>query len=138
MVVEFKDILEAFEFVSFDSMYEHQAFLDKSTGKLYYHSEFGDDMDELPEDIDDEKYIEIPHKRELGLGKNLALNFAYLHLPNEAEEIESIFRRKGAYSRFKALLERKGIIDKWYEFESQAEEKALREWCKENGTEVHG
>ena len=64
MVVEFKDILEAFEFVSFGSMYEHQAFLDTSTGKFYYHSESGDDLDELPEDIDDERFIEIPHKNE--------------------------------------------------------------------------
>ncbi len=59
MVANFQDILEAFEFVSFGSMYEYQAFLDKETGKVYYHSEIGDDdeEEELPEDIDDEKYM---------------------------------------------------------------------------------
>ena len=55
MAGNFQDISEAFEFVSFGSMYEHQAFLDKETGKVYYHSDFDDDEEELPEDIDDEK-----------------------------------------------------------------------------------
>ncbi len=48
MVAKFQDILEAFEFVNFGSMYEHQAFLDKETGKVYYHSDFDDDEEELP------------------------------------------------------------------------------------------
>lgn len=136
MVTKFKEISDAFDFVSFASMYEHQAFLNRETGQIYWHSELADDPEELPEDIDDEKYIPIPHKNELGLGKNLALTFVYQHLPGEADDVESIFRRKGAYSRFKALLERKGALDQWYEFESQAQEKALREWCEENGIEV--
>ena len=59
-------------------------------------------------------------------------------LPNEVEEIESIFQKKGAYSKFKILLGRKGVVDKWYAFESQEQEKALREWCKEIGIEVDG
>ena len=138
MVINFQEIMDAFDFVSFGPMYEHQAFLCKETGKIYWHSELGDDIEELPEDIDDEKYIEIPHKNELGLGKNLVLDFAYQHLPDEAEEIGSIFRRKGAYSKFKALLERKGIIDKWYAFDSEANEKSLREWCEDVGIEIHG
>jgi hypothetical protein len=137
MVINFKDIEEAFDFVSFGDMYDHQAFLDKETGKIYWHSEVADDLEELPEDIDDEKYIEIPHKKELDLGKNLVLDFASQFLPDEYEEVESIFRRKGAYSNFKELLVRKGIIDKWYEFQSQAEEKALRAWCKDNDIEIH-
>ena len=138
MVTKYKDISEAFDFVSFAPMYVHQAFLNKETGQIFWHSELADDLEELPEDIDDEKYIEIPHKNELGLGKNLAIAFAYEYLSSEADEVESIFRRKGAYSRFKDLLGRKGVLDQWYVFESQAQEKALREWCKENGIQVHG
>ena len=63
MTVNFKDVLEAFEFVSFGSMYEHQAFLDKETGKVYWHSEISDDMDELPEDIDEEVKDELEQKK---------------------------------------------------------------------------
>ena len=85
MVIEFKEIMDAFDFVSFGQMYEHQAFLDKETGKIYWHSEFGDNEEELPEDIDDGKYIEIPHKNELDLGKALVLDFAYEYLPNSID-----------------------------------------------------
>lgn len=38
---------------------------------MYWYSEFDDDEEELPEDIDDEKYIGIPHKTELDLGKRV-------------------------------------------------------------------
>jgi hypothetical protein len=33
-------------------------------GKMYWRSEFGDNYEELPDDIDDKKYILIPDKRE--------------------------------------------------------------------------
>jgi hypothetical protein len=138
MGVKFQDISEAFEFVSFGSMYEHQAFLDKETGKVYYHSEFGDDEEELPEDIDDEKYIAIPHKNELGLGKNLVLDFAHECLPDEVALIHAMFSRKGAYSRYKDFLEDRGMLEKWYEYESEKQEKALREWCESSSIEING
>ena len=138
MTVEFKDIEDAFDFVSFGQMYTHQAFLNKETGKIYWHSELGDNEEELPEDIDDKKYVEIPHKNELDLGRRLVLSFAYEHLPHEVNKIEAIFRKKGAYQNFKSLLEGKGIIEKWYEYESRALEKALRKWCEENDIDIHG
>src|SRR5712691_11171653 len=81
MPTSFKDILEAFEFVGVSgSLGENLAFLCRRTGKIYWHSEFSDVAeldDELPDDVDDEeKYIAIPDKLELDLGKPLALNFA--------------------------------------------------------------
>ncbi len=138
MVIEFQAIFEAFEFVSFGSMYEHQAFLDRSTGKIYYHSECGDEIEELPEDIEDERFIEIPHKNELDLGKKLVLEFVHLYLPDEVGRVHAMFDRKGAYSRFKALLEQKDLLEKWYEFESKEQEKALREWCEANAIPING
>ncbi len=104
MVVKFQVILEAFEFVSFAQMDEHQAFLEKETGKIFYHSDFDDDGEELPEDIDDEKYIVIPHKNDLGLGKKLALDFAHQHLRDEVAMIHAMFNRKGAYSSIRICL----------------------------------
>jgi hypothetical protein len=132
MAIKLKDIQNAFDFVSFAEMGENLAFLDRETGKIYWYSEFGDNEEELPENIDDEQYIEIPHKNELELGKRLVLEFAYTHLPSQAEKIEEIFSRKGAYTRFKDLLTRVDALDGWYEFEAKAQENALRAWCKEN------
>jgi hypothetical protein len=138
MAANFQDILEAFEFVSFAQMDEHQAFLDKETGKVYYHSEFGDDEEELPEDIDGEKYIVIPHKNDLDLGKKLVLDFAHQHLPYAVAMIHAMFNRKGAYSRYKDFLEQRGMLEQWYEYESEKQEKALREWCESSSIEING
>src|SRR5215467_13065030 len=69
MPVSFLDLQLAFEFVSSGGTGENEAYLDRQSGKIYWHSEFGDNDEELPNDIDDKKYILIPDKRELDLGK---------------------------------------------------------------------
>lgn len=91
MKVNCREISDAFDFVSFGSTYEHQAFLDRETGKIYYHSEFGDNIEELPDDIDSDKNIGIPHKNELELGESLVLSFAYRYLPEDVEQ-EKVLR----------------------------------------------
>jgi len=37
----------------------------------------------------------------------------------------SIFNRKGAYARFKSLLEGAGKVEKWYTFEAKHTEQAV-------------
>ena len=136
MTVDFEDIISGLDYVSAGQMGENQAYLNKLTGKIIWHTDVGDNFEELPDDLDDDKYIEIPHKSELGLGKNLAIDFAYEKLPDEVEIIKSFFRKRGAYSKFKTLLENIDMLDQWYEFELQAQDKALREWCEESEIEI--
>ena len=137
MPVNWNDLVLAFEFVGASSTGEHQAFLCKRTGTIYWHSELSDDLDELPDDIDDdEKYVQIPDKRELDLGKPLVFDFISQFLPDAIDEVQRIFSRKGAYARFKDLLVRRGTLDQWYSFESKAEESALRGWCDLNSIEI--
>ena len=133
MPIKFSDIEDAFFFVSMGEMYMNSAILCIKTGQIFYISDFGD-SDELPEDIDDDtdKYIEIPHKNELDLGKPLVLEFLIMYLPDSVEKVDSFFRKKGAYSKFKDLIDAKGLLDKWYAFEEEEQNKALREWCKDN------
>ena len=70
MWVSFKDLQEAFEFVSAGGGDEHEAFLCRRTGKIYCHSELVDDLDALPDDIGDgDKFLQIPDKHDLDLGK---------------------------------------------------------------------
>ena len=59
MPVRLKDLREAFEFVcAAGGGGEHQAFLCKQSGKLYCHSDLCDDLDILPDDVDDsEKFL---------------------------------------------------------------------------------
>jgi len=37
-----------------------------------------------------------------------------------------MFRRRGAYGRFKELLEAKDLLDEWYRFEHETEQAVLR------------
>lgn len=84
------------------------------------------------------KYIAIPHKNDLELGKRLVLRFADEFLPDVLDEVYDIFRRRGAYGRFKNLLERRGMLSQWYEYEEKSQKEALRRWCEDSEIELHG
>src|SRR6185437_12430165 len=104
MPVSFAELELAFMFVSAGAMGENQGFVDRQSGKFYFHSEVTDvdEDEELPADIDDERYVEIPHRNELDLGKPLVTDFVGQFLPDDYYEVRQIFRRRGAYARFKA------------------------------------
>ena len=136
MAVNFSDLQLAFEFVSSGGMGENEAYLDRRSGKIYWHSKVGDNDEELPDDIDEENYISIPDKRELDLGKPLVLDFAREFLPDDYDEVRHIFSRRGAYRQYKELLVQRGALERWYDFLNKSEERALREWCAENGIEL--
>ena len=113
MPVSFREILDAFEFVSAGGGFgEHQAFLCRRTGKIFWRSELSDFdelEDELPDDIEDgEKYLEIPDKRELDLGKPLALDKCSAYLATEAlMPVSSSCWLAGACSTNGTILSRK-------------------------------
>ena len=43
---------------------------------------------------------------------------------------------RDAYARFKDLPAAEECLDKWYAYESESTERALRQWCKENNIHV--
>ena len=135
MSVTFGDLEDAFLFVSSGSPCEHSAVLCRDTDKIYYKSEFGD-LDEIPEDLDYEKCVEIPHKNDLNLGRALVFEFVSERLSGEIDRVNRIFSCKGAYSRFKQMLEEKGFLDEWHVYEDQRMKVALRKWCQDEGIEV--
>jgi hypothetical protein len=137
MAANFSELLDALEFASSGGSGENTAYLCKETGKIYWHSDWGDDVGALPDDIEDSaKYIAVPDKRELDLGRPLVLKFTLHHLPDDYDRVREIFSRAGAYARFKDLLEHRHAIDRWYTFEQKATEDALRVWCEDNDIEV--
>jgi hypothetical protein len=132
MNMKYSDVENAYMFVSMSPPDEHYAYLNKETGETYYVSTLGD-SDELPDDLEEnEKYISIPHKNDLNLGRDLVFDFISAILPDEYEQVRRMFIKKGAYARLKELLEAKGQLEAWYDFENKATEEALRGWCKEN------
>lgn len=132
--VNLEELLLSCEWVSSSETagLDAEAYISRSSGKIYWVGEGVDD--EPPEDIEDEsRYVPVPHKSELGLGRSLALRFVDLHLPHASETTREYFRKRGAYQRFKALLDQHGKLDDWHRHEQRAEEEALKEWCLDNG-----
>ena len=132
MEFKFTDIDLAFEFVSSAPMTENIAVICKETGEILYKSDYGDE-DEIPEEVyDREDCIEIPHKNDLDLGRNLVFEFVEQYLPGDSGRVRQIFRSRGAYARYKDLIADRGFLDKWYDFEITRQTKTLREWCEKN------
>jgi hypothetical protein len=140
MPVRFAVLLDAFELMTM-SMGDSCAYLSRQSGEVYSRLDplyVGDDLaEELPDDIEDEeKYVALPDRQELDLGKPLVMDFVRQVLPQDLDDVRDMFRKKGAYPRFKALLARRRALDQWYDFEQAATERALREWCEENSIEL--
>jgi len=130
------EIEDAFLYVSSAPQFTNSALLSQKTGEIFYISGMGD-SDDLPEDIEDsDEYIEIPHKNDLDLGNRLVMDFVAEQCPELLGKVHAIFKRKGAYSRYKELLDSKGLLEKWYDYENQHTKEALRQWCADNGIEL--
>ena len=131
--LDFSEIRNAFEFVSSGSRDENNAYVCKKTGVIYWTSTTLDLEEEVPKDLETSlDYVEVPHKNELKLGQSLALTFIDQTLPDEYNFVASLFRKRGAYRRFKDMLQYQGLLEKWYAFEQQASDDALLAWCEEN------
>ncbi|MEO8803019.1 MAG: UPF0158 family protein [Rudaea sp.] len=133
--ISFDAIRYAFDFANSGMPSEITAYLCRESGKTYIQNEFGDDIEEepIPDDVDDsEKYLVIPDKHDFDLGKRLVMRFVHEHLPDDIDKVHEIFSRRGAYARFKDLLEHRDQLKHWYEYEEQATNEALREWCADN------
>lgn len=135
--ISFDDLTAAFDWVSAGAPLENSALINRQTGVAYWASELNDSPDELPDDIDDAtRYLAVPHKNDLDLGNNLALRFEQEALSDDYTTISGYFRGRGAYARFKRLLDQRGLLQSWFEFEARAVEGALRSWAQDNGLQV--
>jgi len=137
--VNYDDLSLAFDFVSSEQPMLHNAYISLDTGQIFWTSELNPIEEEIPDDlVTSERYIAIPHKNDLDLGRNLALHFVAQELPECYERAVGFFRHKGAYTRLKEMLGTEGALEKWYKFESESVEKALKDWCTENNIELVG
>ena len=86
--------------------------------------------------LNDPNWLQLPDRRDLGLGSRLALQFAEEYLkPADCDSVYIFFRHRGAYSKFRALLDRLEMTDKWYQFQNDAIRNALKEWLQDNDIE---
>ena len=140
VTMKYDDLSLAFCFVSSAGPMNNQAYVSLDTGAICWVSESNPiEEDEPPDDLEtSDRYIAIPHKNELDLGNDLVFRFVEGRLPDRYADVVAIFRRRGAYARFKGLLAAERCLDEWHAFEAEATERALREWCEENGVYLAG
>ncbi len=135
-MVTFREIQDAFFFVNSAEYGMNSAIFCKATDQMFYRSGSGG-IDEIDEDVlDPDIFVKIPNKSDLGLGRELALAFAAEHLADEYQRVQRIFQSRGAYGRFKDLLEYKGLLQSWYDFENRREEEVIRQWCVDEEIEL--
>ena len=83
-------------------------------------------------DVDGPDWVAVPGKRELDLGRKLAIDFAAEHLSSEDfDRVQGIFSRSVAQWRF-GERDYQNKLEAWHDFEAAGTEKALREWCAEH------
>lgn len=134
-MISFSDVEDAFLFVSSDQPCMNSALINKKTGETFYQSEITG-MREYPKDIKSGDYISIPHKNDLDLGRNLVFDFVAGELPSRYDEVAQIFHSRGAYSRYKTLLDSLELLDDWHKFEDDKIKSVLRQRCKDNGLQI--
>ena len=134
--VSLDQLQNAMEWASSDFL-DNEACICRQTGKIYWlagNPGMIDEEEEIPEDIHNgDRYLPVPDKRDLDLGNQLAFDFATRYLAQHYDDVRDMFRRQGAYRRFKDFLERKDMLEKWYAYSDEQEAKALEEWCETEG-----
>ena len=131
----YNDIEMAFDYVSSSPYGTNRVVYDKTADRLLYASELSDES-EIPDDIDPDQCIEVPHQHDLDLGRDLVFRFIAQTLPEDEATVRRIFARPGAYARFKELLERRQRLQQWSDFEAAALRKAIEQWCQDNQVNI--
>ncbi len=54
----------------------------------------------------------------MGLGRALAQQFFREYMPSAYGQVAAFFHQRGAYAKFKELLERNGLLDAWHAHEA--------------------
>lgn len=132
-----EDLEAALDWVSGSPAFDSAAYVALATGRIYWQGADLPDEEDLPDNLDDESmYLPVPHRNVFGLGRALALEFVDEVVPGLRHEVGEAFRRKGGFRRFKDVLQRAGMLERWYEYERAAVRAALLEWALDNGFSI--
>jgi len=109
------------------------AYVCSQTGKVWTAGDEDYNEEPLPDDLgSNPQYLMAPDKRDLPLGRNVALDFVKAYMPHEVERVYGFFRRKGAYANYKNLLAEQDLLESWYEYEELQTMTCLQQWCEVN------
>ena len=133
MKVNIKEIAEELQTLSDEACF----YYNKQTGELeYFNYEHENPNDlELEEVEDDEKFIRLPDKFDIN-DYGILKDFMFVQEDREIRDaLYDIIHSKGVFKKFRQVVERFGILEKWYEFNNEEYEDIVKEWCEENALE---
>jgi hypothetical protein len=80
--------------------------------------------------------VYLPDRCDVDLGRELVNEFVLSTAPELERDVQRAFSGRGAYARYKSLLQRKGLLEAWYDFEARRETEVMLEWAEENGITI--
>ncbi|MBI3713803.1 MAG: hypothetical protein HY253_12705 [Burkholderiales bacterium] len=132
MTAKISELADALEFASGADYFGNEAYVNREAGRVVFVSDEFCDIEDKPDNLDSDVWVQIPQKAELDLGVRLVTGFVGEFMPDLKMTVREIFQKKGAYARFKALLDAQGQLERWYEYEEAKTVSALQNWCVEN------
>lgn len=135
MKVKLGVILDAIEMA--DDNYTY--FLDLETGESVFLADelvTGLDNEGLEDEIEEnlERYLRLPTKFEIH-EYHIMEEFIWTLKGDRADKLEHAIQGRGAFRRFKDMVDRMGISQQWYDFQAEYYRKLAIEWCQEHGLE---
>ena len=121
-----------------DSSFEHEYYLDLTTGEILFLSEYMDDEEtgKLREQIDEEpdRYEQIPRAESHEGYEDMEGFIATVKDEHLAELLEAAINARGAFRRFKdVLLRYPEERERWFRFKDERIEERAREWLDDIG-----
>lgn len=128
IVVSLEAVAEELEMLSDD----WQQFYNRESGEfMSYHPDFSEDEIE-PEVFEAEEYDPLPSQRDLHEYDLMAEFAETVRNAHTRELLEVALNGRGAFRRFKNVVNRTGMEDAWYGYRKKALLEIAREWCAEN------
>jgi hypothetical protein len=77
-------------------------------------------------------YLSLPEKYDFNEYRIIEKFIARVIIPKQSEMLSQSIHGKGAFRRFKAMLENLGLVDEWYKYRGQKLRDFVEFWCREN------
>ena len=131
MKINISTIIEAIEMADDNFTF----FLDLETGKsVLLADELSTGMDNEGLENEIERFFRLPTKFEIH-EYNIMEEFIQTLKGEDADKLEQVIQGRGAFRRFKDMVNRRGITKQWYDFQADYYRNLAIAWCQEHGIE---
>jgi len=84
----------------------------------------------------EQDYIPLPSQYAFHEYRVIEQFVYYLPIEEQREELLSLIKGKGAFSRFRAGVERLLLTERWYQYRDKALLDFAKDWCQDNDIEI--